>query len=395
MTLLNQVFDVYIDLNITLAITALVWLSVKLLMARIGNKLDFSVQLGLLNGLFALILLSPLAVVGYQHLLAAEMVPATMSVNLADYAVSQYLRGGVAIPAEDFQFLLGMRARVSEDVLTLASWLGTGIALVLIAGFAWFSSRLALSFVRLNRMLASCHDWHRQGRVHLLLSDQAIVPFSARGLFNHYVVVPSDLLGEPDDLKLVLKHEFQHLRQGDVTWEIGLELLRPLFFWNPFFYVWKSEVERLRELACDQRVAEDAHVDLRSYCMCLLRAAQAGLKKRQNQIARERAVGVAAVALIEVQDRLLRRSPAQKLRRRIEALLETNRIRPHWGFMGLAVLPMTAVIFLTALSIQKPADWSQDRLMLSAIINLERLETINGNLEKIETVSGFGQRPLR
>lgn len=395
MTLLNQVFDVYIDLNITLAITALVWLGVKFLMARFGNKLDFPVQLGLLNGLFALILLSPLAVLCYQHLLAAEMVPAAMSVNLADYAVSQYLRGGVAISAENFQFLLGMRARLSEDVLTLATGLGVGVAFVLFTGFAWFSSRLALSFVRLNRMLASCHDWRRQGRVHLLLSDHALVPFSARGLVNHYVVIPSDLLGEPDDLKLVLKHEFQHLRQGDVTWEIGLELLRPLFFWNPFFYVWKSEVERLRELACDQRVAEDAHVDLRSYCMCLLRAAQAGLRKRQDQITRERAVGVAAVALIEVQDRLLRRSPAQKLRRRVEALLETNRVRPHWGVMGLAVLPMTAVIFLTALSIQKPADWSQDRLMLSAIINLERLEMINGNLEKIETVSGFGQRPLR
>lgn len=395
MTLLDQVFDVYIDLNITLAITAMVWLSVKLLMARFGNKLDFPVQLGLLNGLFALILLSPLAVAGYQHMLAAKVVPAAMSVNLADYAVSQYLRGGVAISAENFQFLLGIRARVSEEVLTLATGLGAGIALVLVAGFAWFGTRLALSFVRLNRMLASCHKWRRQGRVHLLLSDHALVPFSARGLVNHYVVVPSELLGEPEDLKLVLKHEFQHLRQGDVTWEIGLELLRPLFFWNPFFYVWKSEVERLRELACDQRVAENAHVDLRSYCMCLLRAAQAGLKKRQDQVARERSVGVAAVALLEVQDRLLRRSPAQKLRRRVEALLETNRIRPHWGVMGLAVLPMTAVIFLTALSLQKPADWSHDRLMLSTIINLERLETINGNLEKLETVSSFGQRPLR
>ncbi len=395
MALLNQIFDVYIDLNITLAITALVWLSVKLLMARFGNKLDFPVQLGLLNGLFALILLSPLAVAGYQHLLAAQVVPATMSVNLSDFAVSQYLHGGIAIPAEDFQSLLGLRARLSENVLTMSPGVGAGIALVLFAGFAWFASKLALSFVRLNRMLASCHDWRRNGRVHLLLSDHALVPFSARGIFNHYVVVPSELLGEPDDLKLVLKHEFQHLRQGDVTWEIGLELLRPLFFWNPFFYVWKSEVERLRELACDQRVAEDAHVDLRSYCMCLLRAAQAGLKKRQDQVARERSVGVASVALIEVQDRLLRRSPAQKLRRRVEALLETNRVRPHWGLIGLAVLPMTAVIFLTALSLQKPADWSHDRLMLSAVINLERLETINGNLEKIESVSAFGQRPLR
>jgi len=395
MTLLNQVFDVYIDLNITLAITALVWLSVKLLMARFENKLDFSVQLGLLNGLFALILLSPLAVAGYQHMLAADVVPAALSVNLADYAVSQYLRGGIAIPAEDFQSLLGLRTRLSENILSLAPGLGLALGLALFAGFAWFSAKLMLGFVRLNRMLAACHDWRRMGRVHLLLSDDALVPFSTRGLLNHYVVVPCELLGEPEDLKLVLKHEFQHLRQGDVTWEIGLELLRPLFFWNPFYYVWKSEVERLRELACDQRVAEDVHVDLRSYCMCLLRAAQAGLKKRQDQVARGRSVGIAAVALLEVQDRLLRRSPAQKLRRRVEALLETNRIRPHWGLVGLAVLPMTAVIFLTALSLQKPADWSHDRLMLSTIINLERLETINVNLEQIEAVSTFGQRPLR
>jgi beta-lactamase regulating signal transducer with metallopeptidase domain len=383
MTLLNQVFDVYFDLNITLAITALVWLAVKVLIARFGNKLAFTVQLGLLNGLFAIFILSPFAAVVYQHMLVSEVVPSAMSVNLADYAVSQYLRGGIAIPAEDFQSLLGLRARLTESILTMAPGLGIGIALFLFAGFAYFSLRLVSSFVRLNRMLSGCHSWRRLGRVQLLLSDFALVPFSARGLFSHYVVIPSDLLAEPDDLKLVLKHEFQHLRQGDVAWEIGLEMLRPLFFWNPFYYVWKSEVERLRELACDQKVTENGNVDLRSYCMCLLRAAQSGLKKRQEQIARDRTGSVAAVALLEVQDRLLRRSPSQKLRRRVEALLDTGRVRPHWGVLGLVVLPMIAIIFVSALSIQKPADWSQDRLMLSAIINLERLETINT----------FGQRP--
>jgi Zn-dependent protease with chaperone function len=395
MTLLNQIFDIYIDLNITLAITALVWLSAKFLLARFGNKVDFSVQLMLLNGLFALIVLSPLAVATYQYMLVREVVPAALSVNLADYAVSQYLRGGIAIPAEDFQSLLGLRMRLSDSILTLSPGLGAGVALTLLAGFVYLAGKLAVSFVRLYRMLATCHAWHSNGRVHILLSDLALVAFSARGLRRHYVVIPSDLLTQPDDLKLVLKHELQHLRQGDVAWEIGLEVLRPFFFWNPFFYVWKSEVERLRELACDQKVAENAHVDLRSYCMCLLRAAQAGLRKRKELAGPDRSSGIAAVALLEVQDKLLRRSPAQKLRRRVEALLVTNRIRPHWGVTCLAVLPMVAVIFLTALSIQKPADWSQDRLMLSAIINLERLQTRNGALEQLQAASSFGQRPLR
>ncbi|POF28339.1 M56 family metallopeptidase [Roseibium marinum] len=383
MTLLNGMFDVYIDLNITLAVTALVWLAAKLVLARIGKRLAFTLQLGLLNGLFAIIVLSPAIVAAYHSMLAAEVLPARLPVNLADYAVAQYLRGGIGIPAEDFQSLLGLRSHMSESILAMEPGFGKGVALFLIAGFTYFALRLAVSFARLHRMLSGCHLWRRNGRLKLLLSDRALVPFSARGLRHHYVVIPSDLLAEPDDLGLVLRHEFQHLRRGDVTWEVALECLRPFLFWNPFYYVWKSEVERLRELACDQKVAEDARVDLRSYCLCLLRAAQAGLKKRQELMTHDRSGSVASVALLEVNDRLLRRSPAQKLRRRVEALMEPNRLHPHWGIVGLAVLPMVAVIFLTALSIQKPADWSQDRLMLAAIVNLERLQVINS----------FGQRP--
>ncbi|QDG76599.1 M56 family metallopeptidase [Labrenzia sp. PHM005] len=382
MTLPNQIFDIYIDLNITFAITAVVWLVVKYVLERMGVKLAYSVQLGLLNGLFVITAISPGAVALYRHLLDAGIVPGTMSVNLADAAVSQYLRGGIAISAQDFQELLGLRARLSEEILALNSALGTGVAIFFVAGVAFFGLKLCKAFIRLNQMLASCHLWREHGRLRLLLSDTAVVPFSARGLTKNYVVLPTELLTQSEDLKLVLKHEFEHLRQGDVTWEIGLEVLRPLFFWNPFFYIWKSEVERLRELACDQKVAESAQVDLRSYCMCLLRAAKSGLKKREAILNRNRS-GVAAVALIEVQDRLLRRSPAQKLRSRVEALMEPNRVQPHAGFTALVVVPMAAIVFVTALAIQKPADWSQDRLMLSAIINLERLETINS----------FGKRP--
>jgi len=385
MTLLNQMFDVYIDLNITLAFAATVWLAAKLLMERLGKKLAFTLQLGLLNLLFAVIFLSPAVVAFYQHLLIKEVVPAVYSLSLADYAVEQYLRGGIAIPAEDFQTLLGVSDRFTESVLTLVPGVGLAVALFLSAGFAWFGARLAVSFLRLERLLSSCHLWRSTGRVRLLLSDTALVPFSAREPVRRYVVIPSELLLKPEDLRLVLKHEFQHLRQGDVEWEIGLEFLRPFFFWNPFFYIWKSEVERLRELACDQKVTEDASVDLKAYCQCLVRAAQAGFRKRREQLCRNRTESVAAVALLEVQDRLLRRSPARKLRRRIEAILETDRMRAHWGIAALAALPVAAAILLTALSLQKPADWSQDRLMLSAIVNLDRLETINS----------FGQRPLR
>ena len=36
-----------------------------------------------------------------------------------------------------------------------------------------------------------------------------------------------------------------------------------------------------------------------------------------------------------------------------------------------------AIVFLTSVLMQNPKDWSHDRLMLSTIINLERMNNIN------------------
>lgn len=38
---------------------------------------------------------------------------------------------------------------------------------------------------------------------------------------------------------------------------------------------------------------------------------------------------------------------------------------------------MIAAMLLAKVEIQRPADWSQDRLMLSTVVNLERLDEIN------------------
>ena len=45
-------------------------------------------------------------------------------------------------------------------------------------------------------------------------------------------------------------------------------------------------------------------------------------------------------------------------------------------FLGL-MTPLIAIVILSTLAIQKPNDWSQDRIMLSTIINLERLANHN------------------
>ncbi|GAA0775976.1 M56 family metallopeptidase [Roseibium denhamense] len=376
MTLTNQIFDIYIDLNITLGLAVVLWVIAKHIGSRLGLKLAFPVQLSLLNTVLVLVFLSPLGVLAFAHLHSEGAVPAYMAVNLSDYAVSQYLRGGIALPAEEFQSLLGFRAWLTESIVTAAPGIGLGIAAAFAASVAFGIGKLFLSLTRLRRLLAESHHWRSHGRLVLKLSDTVATPFSARGIFKNYVVVPTEMLASPEDVKMVLKHEYQHIRQGDLVWEMVLEIVRPLFFWNPAFFYWKQEVETIRELACDQAVAERRGVDLKSYCMCLLRAAEFGVRRRQEQLGGKR-VAIATVALLDVHKRLFRKSPANKLRSRVEALLETRSLRPHWSVLALVVLPVAGVILMAGVALQKPADWSQDRLMLSAIINLERLETIN------------------
>lgn len=377
MTLLSQIFDIYINVNITFAVTALLWMAIRFLAEKAGARLSYVYQLGFLNMLFAVMLLSPATAFACRELISAGVLPQSLSVNLADYAVSQFLRGAIALPAEDFHALLGLRGRVTAEVFALKSTVGTAVLAILAMGAVLIAGRLVSGLVRLSRLLASCHVWRKHGRVVLLLSDTALVPFSARGLRTHYVVIPTEFLARPEDLKLVLKHEFEHVRQGDVTWETGLEMLRPLFFWNPFYYLWKQEVERLRELACDQKVAAHSQVDPKAYCHCLMRAAQSGLRKRASADAVGVRSGMTAVALLEVSGNIFRRSPAKKLRCRVEALVGTDRTKPSAALAAAFAMPFVLAVFLTALSLQKPADWSQDRLMLSAIINLERLHSIN------------------
>jgi len=48
--------------------------------------------------------------------------------------------------------------------------------------------------------------------------------------------------------------------------------------------------------------------------------------------------------------------------------------RELWFLM----LPLMAFIVFSSIIIHNGSDWSQDRIMLSTIVNLERLDVING-----------------
>ena len=371
MPTLSALLDAYIDVNILLAFASLLWLATAVGLRAFGFAHTYTAQLMTLRLVFLAIILSPVSVAGLLLVAERSGMLSANPVNLTDFIVAQYLQGRFEMDPMRLEALLGARRQLASGgsglggVIVLAAWL-FGL------GFAFFALRLGASMLKLRRVLDDSFVWRRFGRLDLRLSDTASVPFSTRSLRRRIVVLPSAMLAEPDDLRMALGHELQHLRQRDVDWEIGMELLRPFFFWNPAFYILRRQVEALRELSCDRQVLDRKGYDVATYCQCLLRVCHNSLKRK-----RLFAVSTPIVALVQTENRLFGQRSAQVLRHRMVALIDGKVERHPAALAALMLLPLVGLTFLAAVSIQRPGDWSQDRLMLSTIINLERLATMN------------------
>lgn len=367
----DAVLDAFINANILIAAAYVLWIGTRQVVQRSSLKHAFTTQLKVLNGVFVAIVLSPFVILGLHSLQNAGVANA-VNVNLTDMVVSHYLNGGFQMKASEFERLLSMRETFTLNVVNAAGWVAWAAIAAFLLGLVIGVVRLAYSVYCLHKIVRGSYEWRQFGRVRLHLSDRTLVPFSTRGLRYYYIVLPSHMLGQGDNIKVSLAHEFQHLRQGDIEWEILLEALKPFFFLNPAFHAWKRQVEDLRELSCDSEVLTRGLIGTRSYCETLLSACQATLRRDRAFV-----IAVPKVTLVTADRTALMKGKKSFLEQRITSLLDARRLRyPKLAFAAM-VFPLVAATLFVAMAIQSPADWSQDRLMLSTVVNLERLDEIN------------------
>ncbi|MCY1125865.1 hypothetical protein OU426_03275 [Frigidibacter sp. RF13] len=371
MASLRDLIDAYLDVNILLAYACVLWIMARFALRLAGLGHAYTAQLRAIRAVFLAIVFSPFALWAVTQATDGADVALFDRINLADFVVSQYLQGNFQMSPERLETILGARRTLAAGEFGA---LVTVVLALFAAGFAFFFFRLAASMLKLRRVLDDSFVWRRIGRVELRLSDTTTVPFSTRGLRRRIIVLPSTMLAEPEDMRIALGHELQHLRQRDVDWEIAMEVLKPFFFWNPAFHIWRRMGEELRELSCDRQVIERRGYDVAAYCQCLLRVCHNSLKRR-----RLFALQAPVVALVQTESRLFGHRSVQVLRHRMVSLIDGKAER-HPGMVAALLLgPLVALTFLAAVAIQRPGDWSQDRLMLSTIINLERLAVMNAN----------------
>jgi len=358
----EALLNAYIDLNLLLLVGAVIWLGLRRLLTRHGLGKAFLPQLKLLNRLTVLLVTAPLLALGFTTWVFPHPP------NISDMLVSQFLQGNVSLSATHFETIIGLREDLVRNLITQQAGWAHVLVLLFSLGAALCTLHVITSVLRLRSCLRDAFLWKRIGPVELLISDTATVAYSTRSLFRLYVVLPSALLLDTRDLRLTIAHELQHFRQRDIECEFLLETLRPLLFWNPAYFLWRSEVRTLREYACDQALMARPHFDARAYCECLIRACAMAAQDRVFFSRRS-----PAVALVDRRE--TRRSAT--LEQRILAVT-TKKDQPDytisWALLsGLLV----GAVMISTLLMQRPSDWSHDRLMLSTIVNLERMASRN------------------
>ncbi len=367
----DAIVDAFIDANILLVLAYALWLMARFALDRTGLKNAHITQLKLLNGIFLAIAFSPFLVIALRMLQGSGYV-APLNVNLTDMVVSYYLNGGIDMKASEFERLLSLRDTFTLNLLHAAGWMAQVLIAAFLGGLAIGTVRLIYSMFCLRKIVAGSYAWRSFGRIRVRLSDRTLVPFSTRGLRNYYIVLPSHMLAQKTEMKISLAHEFQHLRQGDIEWEIVLEALKPFFFLNPAFHRWKAQVEDLRELSCDSQVLSRGRVSVRDYCDTLLSVCQKTLRRDRAFV-----IAVPKVTLVTADRSAHRDGKVSFLERRVTSMLDHKRLRYQKLVLAAVAAPLVCTILLAAVAIQRPGDWSYDRLMLSTVVNLERLDEIN------------------
>lgn len=366
----DALLNAFLDANILLVVTFLFWTFVRVLMRNFGLSNTHATELRLLNAVFLAIVFSPFLMLAFRCIQSLG-IATDVNINLSDMVVSHYLSGGFDMDAARVERMVFARDTLILNLLNGAGWMALCLIGLFLAGLVVGCLQLLVSVACLRRVLAEGFVWRSIGRVQIRFSDRTSVPFSTRGIWTYYIVIPSSMLGLRDELRVSLAHEFQHIRQGDIDWEILLEVLRPLFFLNPIFHAWKLQVEELRELTCDQAVLVRGRVGVREYCDTLLSVSQRSLQKDCLCM-----LAVAKVALVTAERSTFKRHTTA-LERRVLCILDAGRATCQRRLFVCLILPLASIVFVTALAIQSPGDWSQDRLTLSTVVNLERLDKIN------------------
>lgn len=192
----------------------------------------------------------------------------------------------------------GVVASASVNLQSAVSgpeWVWTAPTLlgVLIAGWMFRCGASALGQMRLQRLKSRSVPHHEQP-IALPLSSLGLErgpdirlidggsPFIA-GVAARSVYVP-EALNNPSDLRQIVIHECVHLKRGDLVTRPLERLVADLFWFSPFAWMMRRELDFWREAVCDE-IASEISGDRFGYARTLAHAARISAPTRMLPVA--------------------------------------------------------------------------------------------------------------
>ncbi len=296
--------------------------------------------------------------------------PYAVSVNATDAVVAQYLKGNISISAMEMSRIVELRATLVSNIALGTSAFGKVVLAIFLSATVFRMAYLGINFLRIRRAIKGGEVLRRTHRLTLVASPDIRVPFSTRGPMRHYIVLPETMLNDRPAMAMALGHELQHIRQGDVTAEVLISLMSPIYFLNPGYWYLSGRVRKLGELTCDRAYLARRLQDAHSYALRLLSIARSAANARQQPAAF--GVPFTGRPLPWRGRKSLLKSRILEIARDIDAPAKETKLTG----VALSVL-LSLFIVGAATSLSKPGDWSHERIMLSTVVNLERIDELN------------------
>lgn len=326
----DTILSKYLEINLLLAISYCVWKSFAWLQKPTTHLKQAYLAMGTS-------MLLPL--ISFRGLFSKDDFKFTPPIQIwsASEASPGFHRAAESISLTSSNLELG-RSSLEGFKLVLLSILLLSSAAVLY--------RILQSLNKLHDLLKNAHVIKEIGNVRVLASDDVKIPFSfskiswksALPCFQAQIVVPLDLLSNPEAYRIAILHEMQHHRQGDTQWSYAVQILKSICFWNPFFHLWEKSLSEVQEFACDEALVGLKNVSAHAYGSCLIETAKIGLSAHCVL------VGTTGMAVS---------SSAKNLKRRINKMFTYRKANSFKKWIGvLGGTAILAVMVTSALASQ-------------------------------------------
>lgn len=289
----------------------------------------------------------------------------------------------IATPIPDLPYVTGAAEALSTNpalqVATgsnIAAIIGTALLVLLIGGWLARLGMNALCQMRLQNIkkMATPHDqvrsdtWARKLGLSSAPATASIPqgsPFLA-GIRERTIYLPA-AISDQRDADIILAHECTHISRGDLMTRPIERLVADVFWFSPFAWVMRRQLDYWREAACDEQTAALTG-DNFAYARALANTA------RVTQPHSSQPLPVAAFILPR----------RETLKKRLTQLLERDARKPRQRLAGLALI---AGLLLAPLSLAQAASMVGGNVFTHAVF-VEAHVKINQPFGKIYSKDG-------